>query len=287
MLAPLFDRPFIFSMGPQRCGTSWLDQYLRARGDICLPNQVKETFFFDRHYHRGGTYYRSYFRDLDQHRSFMEVSTTAFDCAQAPQRLFESIAGQVSLVCPLRDPVKRSYSLYVHYKRYGIVRGSLQEACEAMPQILTSSHYARHLQNWDQHYPLEDIAFFFQEELDVAPEIYLQKLCHVLQADFIDLQTGRLDKPYNAATRPPSYLLAGVAQRIAQYLRRADMFWVINAAKKAGLKPLFFGGESKGQGSIVTDIAAYEDDIHWLSEQLSGQVQAFENLTGVKTLWHS
>lgn len=277
-----FDHPFILSIGPQRCGTSWLDRYLRQRGDICLPSHVKEIFYFDRHYSRGFSYYKSFFNAKPDHKFYMAVSTTAFDCPEAPARVFETFGPDVKLLCPLRDPVARSYSLYQHYKRYGLVRGSLQDACEVMPQILESSYYARHLNSWSRYYPIDSISFFFQEDLTRDVNGYVSSFCEQMDLSQKAVPVD-LAKPFNSQTRPPSYLITTVAQFLAQCLRRCGLFSVINFAKKIGLKPFIFGKEGGGKHDF--SLENYASDMQWLSEQLSGQVEKFEALTGQVTQW--
>jgi hypothetical protein len=47
---------FIF-VGPHKSGTTWIDNYLRSRGDVQLPIAMKETFFFDKLYDNGWDWY--------------------------------------------------------------------------------------------------------------------------------------------------------------------------------------------------------------------------------------
>lgn len=103
-----FDRPFALSMGPQRSATSWLDRYLRMRGDVCLPRGVKEVFFFDRYFHRGFGFYKRHYTPNSKHSLIMEISTTSFDHPEAPSRVYKIFGDQITLICPLRHPVERS-----------------------------------------------------------------------------------------------------------------------------------------------------------------------------------
>ena len=278
----IFDRPFVLSMGPQRAGTSWLDRYLRSRGDVCLPSEVKEIFYFDRHYHRGAEFYKGHFKLKPQHRLVMEVSTTSFDAADAPRHVFETFGEGVTFICPLRDPVARSYSLYLHYKRYGMVSGSLRKACLETPQIIESSRYADHLEQWYERYDPKAIAILFQEDLEADQEAYIKRVCSILNLPMMDVPTDVTGR-YNATTQAPLPVLARVAQSAADFLRRHRLYGAINVAKAAGLKPLFFGvglSEEKRVGG-----QSHSDDCDWLYEQLAREIEKFEALTGTKTSW--
>lgn len=289
---PLFKSPFILSMGPQRAGTSWLDRYLRSRGDLCLPTDVKEIFFFDRFYARGADFYQAHFKTHpdQQVRATMEISTTAFDHPHAPQRVFATFGHQIKLLCPLRDPVARSYSLYLHYKRYGIVDGSLQQACQMMPQIITSSFYAHHLENWLKYFSREHITFAFQENLEHAPSLYIAQICRDLGLPFMAVP-HTLMPHYNRSVQPPFPLVAKWGQKGADWLRRHRLYPIINFAKNCGLKPLIFGTSATGTwqpafAENTTNPQALEDQ-HWLREQLKGECAKLEALLGHSIeAWH-
>lgn len=181
----LFDRPFALSIGPQRCGAVWLDRYLRSRGDICLPYDVKEIFYFDRHFQRGPEFYISHFDVESHHKLVCELSTTAFDHPQAPERVFDLCGPDIHLLCPLRDPVQRSLAVYRDFLGYGIVHGTVEEAVETAPQILFASRYADHLQRWIQKFGRGKIHVLFYEDLVHSPAAYARNLCEILALPYI------------------------------------------------------------------------------------------------------
>lgn len=271
----VFDRPFVLSMGPQRAGTSWLDRYLRTRGDICLPGDVKEVFFFDRDYERGLQHYTAHFKPQPEHKIIMEISTTSFDHPDAPKRVYETFGKDIKLLCPLRHPVLRSYSLYLHYRRYGLVSGTLQEAYKQDPHILTSSHYATNLKRWMKYYPLEQIHFVYQETLEKNQNIYVRNVCKALDLDFIEPPEEARER-YNVTTFSRIGPLAAVAQHAADWFRQRRMYFVINFAKAIGLKPLIFGKEKPDamRGSIP------EKEYQWLAKRLLPEVEKLEQLLG-------
>ncbi len=277
-----FAHPFILSIGPQRAGTSWLDRYMRHRGDICLPSSVKEVFFFDRYYQRGISFYHKHFQPTPDHRYLMEVSTTAFDTVEAPKRVFDTFGHEVTLLCPLRHPVIRSYSLYQHYKRYGLVTGSLPEACAQNPQIIESSRYSRYLQEWYRYFPQNRIKILFQEDLELCSQAYVKNLCHFLKLDFIpvpDSISGRM----NETTAAPIPFLAKSCQHLADFLRQHRLYAPINMAKRIGLKPFIFGRDKPQPHDSRIHIDY--NDFNWLCDQLNGEIEALEALIGPISQW--
>jgi hypothetical protein len=276
-----FDRPFAFAMGPQRSGTSWLDRYLRSRGDVCMPSDVKEVFFFDRHYERGLNFYQSHFKPVRNHRLVMEISTTSFDAAGAPRRLWEIFGRDVRLLCPLRHPMTRSYSLYRHYMRYGLVSGGLKEACQQNPQILSSSYYSRHLEDWLYQFGDKAIHFVFQEDMEDNLGVFVTGVCNALQIPIM-LPSRNVSQKYNSMAAAPFPALARAAQKGATWLRRRQLYPVINAAKALGLKPLVFGTEKPDIAIPIPD-----NDVNWLNERLSGEIERLERLIGPIPQWNS
>jgi hypothetical protein len=232
--------PFALFIGPQRAGTSWLDRYMRWRGDICLPKHVKEVFFFDRNYNKGKDFYFNHFQLKNAHRLALEFTTTSFADEHAPARILETFGKRPILICPLREPVRRSYSLYVHFKRYGIVKGDIKEALTQRPDILESSRYALHLNRWADTFGKDNIKVTYQEHMKIDREEYLREVCGFLGIPYIP-PSGEICGLYNSSTKPPSYLVARMAQKGADYLRSKGMYSVITVAKAMGLKRVLFG----------------------------------------------
>jgi len=272
---PPFSCKFALSIGPQRAGTTWIYRYLSSRGDICLPAKVKEIFYFDRNYDRGLEFYKSHFEVTARHKKAMEITATSFDDENAPRRVHETFGDDVTLICPLRHPVIRSYSLYLHYKRYGLVSGGLREACAQEPQILTSSHYAAHLKRWYEYFEPSKIRFVYQEELEKDQGAFVRALCAGLDVDYIE-PAEDVKGRYNITAYSKFSPLARAAQHGADFLREYRLYFLINIAKAIGLKRLIFGAEKPDASKKTIP----DSDRAWLFEQLEGQVQAFEALSG-------
>src|ERR1700741_5475445 len=101
--------PSFFVIGPPRTGTSWLHQVLGQH--IILPDEVKETRFFDTHFHRGMDWYRAHFRPSDKNAIAGEVAPTYFISSLARERLARPVP-EARIVCIFRDPVERIFSHY-------------------------------------------------------------------------------------------------------------------------------------------------------------------------------
>lgn len=274
--------PFALCIGPQRAGTTWIYRYLASRGDVCLPEDVKEIFYFDRNFDRGEDFYLDHFQPTEDHKIAMEVTATSFDHPEAPKRVFDMFGKDIRLVCPLRHPVVRAYSLYLHYLRYGIATGTLQEAVKQVPQILTSCHYEEHLKRWYEFFDPQNISFIYQEELEINQFEFVRHLCNGFSIPFVEPEEDVQGK-YNITTYSKFGPMARIAQHIADWLREHRLYFVINFAKDIGLKRVIFGKERPDANKKNIPL----DDKIWLFEQVGGEVEKFEKLIGeVVPHWH-
>ncbi len=281
VLEPLFPRPFALSIGPQRAATSWLDRYLRFRGDVCLPRAVKEIYYFNRFYHKGPDFYRRHFVFKPVHRLGMEVTAQSFDCPEAPRRVRTTFGDAVTLLCPLRNPILRAYSLYRHCLRYGIARGSLRDAVHEYPAILTSSHYADHLARWYEIYSPAAITLLYQEDLERDAAAYVRTVCAALSLPYIEPDRATLTR-FNGAASCSHPMVARWVQRGGEWLRGHQLYQIVNAAKKIGLKDAVFGRETMQDAADMPP-----DDRAWLVDRLYPEIARFEKLTGrTQPDWH-
>lgn len=176
---PIFDKPYALAMGPQRCGTRWLEAYLRGRGDVCLPD-VKEIFYFDRHFQRGAEFYTAHFNARPAHVLVMELTTTAFDSPDAPRYAYDLLGPDINLLCPLRDPVMRAWDIYRHHLEYGLVSGGIADAVEQAPQILLASRYAFHLERWLERFGRDRLNIVYYEQLIKDTPGHARAVCDAL-----------------------------------------------------------------------------------------------------------
>lgn len=242
--------PRAMIIGPMKAGTSWIHEYFEWRGDVCLPNKVKETFYFDRYYKRGDAWYANHFAHYDQalHQSIIEVAPSLFHDPGAPARLRNSL-GSVPLIVTLRDPVERAWSHYQHMRRKGYTTASLAQAIEQFPGIITASRYDDMLARWRTALPASTLTVLNLDDLRRDRSTYLKQLCAALDLPPVDAPDDL--KTANAAGIPKSFALARLGSFAANTLRASGAYGVVNLAKKAGLKDVFFGKASSTDRRIT------------------------------------
>ncbi|WP_029040786.1 sulfotransferase family protein [Cucumibacter marinus] len=234
-------------IGPMKAGTTWMHDYLAARGDVCLPLGVKETFYFDRYHDKGLDWYEDHFRqfDPDRHRIRVEVAPSLFHSAEAPGRIKREL-GQIPLIVARRDPIARSWSHYMHLRRYGYTQKPLAEAIGDFPAIIAASQYDQQIARWRDVLPDALIHELNLDLLKSDSDGYVRELCDVLSIPYLPVPEALL-RESNMGAVPPSYFAAKLGRRLSYGLRGLGLYGLINAAKAAGLRRVFFGGSSRSQ----------------------------------------
>ena len=177
--------PDFVIIGGQRCGTTSLYNYL-VQHPAVSPAFMKETHFFDTHYHRGLNWYRAFFplegekvpapveqipdsRDKAMRRPLTgESSPYYLFYPHAPGRLLRDIP-QARLIALLRNPVERAYSHYHHEVKMGIETLSFEDALDREDREL-SAEAEKVLQ--DETYR----SFFYQNYTYLSRGIYVDQV---------------------------------------------------------------------------------------------------------------
>lgn len=256
--------PDLIFIGPMKAGTTWIDDYLRWRGDVCLPDGVKETFYFDRYADRSVEWYASNFRSFDsqRHRRVVEVAPSLYHCPDAPARIAQRI-GEVDVVVCRRDPVARSWSHYMHLRRKGYTRLPLREACGVFPEILQASRYDVVSDRWRQAFTASRFHQLEMAELSESPDCFARRICSICDVPFSPVP-DTLKAASNAAGIPPSYLAAKLARATSNLLRGFGVHGLVNLGKRLRLDQVVFGSGRTG----AERTSASESDLAWLREQL-------------------
>jgi hypothetical protein len=97
--------PDFVAVGPARTGTTWLHGVLYHRA--CLPEDHKETHFFDRFHYKGLDWYLDYFRQCVDGRLVGEIIPAYFALPVVRDWIACTLA-QCSIICTLREPVARA-----------------------------------------------------------------------------------------------------------------------------------------------------------------------------------
>lgn len=252
--------PNALIIGPQKAGTSWLQKYFEWRGDVCLPHGVKETFFFDRYFAKGVRWYARHFAGRTAgHKIAVEVGPTYLEHPEAPRRVLDTL-GQIRVVCTLRDPAARTWSLYRHMLRYGQTSLPFRQAVEEQKLYCGSCYHAR-IAEWENALGKDNVGIVFMEDLEVDPNGFAEEVCTRLGIEPRPVPDELRKKVFEGGSAVNA-TVARITNTTAQFLRSLQLYWLVNAIRDTGLKDRIFGGPAQNQ----PDASLSTEDRQWLIE---------------------
>src|SRR5690242_3745935 len=233
LTSPLRLLPDFLIIGAQKAGTTSLYNYLIEHPTI-LPARRKEVHFFDQHFQKGVSWYRSCFPTTTQKRYREQICREKVLTGEAsPEYLFYPHTAQkvaqllpcIKLIVLLRNPVERAYSQYRHNIRWGHETLSFSEALDQEEErtregrerahtdslyhsfayqraaYLARGLYADQLQSWLVLFPREQLLIISSEDFYRDPATIYQEVLTFLAVSHVEpsrLKTGY--KAYNIST---------------------------------------------------------------------------------------
>jgi len=205
--------PTFLLLGPPKCGTTALAQYLGAHPDVFL-SRPKEPHFFDSDYAKGlGSYLDDHFAGWQAGRVAGEATPSYLAMPWVPVRVGRDLP-DARLIAILRDPVERAYSSWwmfhvrgmeplsfeaaLHDNLERLERGvrlegdagasAWREHIEAIRRgdririrtYLDSGYYARQLRRWFEHFPREQLRVVFSDDLKANRDAVVRTLWRFL-----------------------------------------------------------------------------------------------------------
>lgn len=239
--------PDFLVIGTMKGGSTTFYQWLVTH-PLVLPAVEKEVHFFDFHFRRKVTWYRSQLpsqRQRDRlsarsgHRALAcEASPTYISHPLAARRA-QSVVPEAKLIALLRNPVDRAYSHYQAAIRNDWEVLSFEEALDREPSRLEGQvdallmdqahnrsfplyrwsymamgHYADFLEHWFRYFPRQQFMFILNEEMDRGPEATFRRVYEFLDLPYHPLPPiGRS----GVGSYPP--MQPATRERLEEYFR--------------------------------------------------------------------
>ncbi|KAM3860089.1 heparan sulfate glucosamine 3-O-sulfotransferase 3A1-like [Diretmus argenteus] len=171
--------PQALIIGVKKGGTRALLEFLRVHPDIRAVGA--EPHFFDRNYDNGLEWYRELMPKTLEGQITMEKTPSYFVTREAPARI-AAMSRDTKLIVVVRDPVTRAISDYTQTlsKKPDIpsfesltFKNRTTGLIDTSWSAIQIGIYAKHLDNWLQYFPMEQILFVSGERLisDLAGEL--------------------------------------------------------------------------------------------------------------------
>ncbi|KAF0025701.1 hypothetical protein F2P81_022582 [Scophthalmus maximus] len=189
--------PQALIVGVKKGGTRALLEFLRVHPDIRAVGA--EPHFFDRNYDNGLEWYRELMPKTLEGQITMEKTPSYFVTREAPARI-AAMSRDTKLIVVVRDPVTRAISDYTQTlsKKPDIPSFESLTFKNRTTGLIDTSWsavqigiYAKHLDNWLQYFPMDQILFVSGERLISDPAGELGRV-----QDFLGLKRIITDKHF-------------------------------------------------------------------------------------------
>ncbi|XP_034050280.1 heparan sulfate glucosamine 3-O-sulfotransferase 3A1-like [Thalassophryne amazonica] len=189
--------PQALIIGVKKGGTRALLEFLRVHPDIRAVGA--EPHFFDRNYDNGLEWYRELMPKTLEGQITMEKTPSYFVTREAPARI-SAMSRNTKLIVVVRDPVTRAISDYTQTlsKKPDIpsfesltFKNRTTGLIDTSWSAIQIGIYAKHLDNWLQYFPMEQILFVSGERLISDPAGELGRV-----QDFLGLKRIITDKHF-------------------------------------------------------------------------------------------
>ncbi|KAA0724964.1 Heparan sulfate glucosamine 3-O-sulfotransferase 3A1 [Triplophysa tibetana] len=189
--------PQAIIIGVKKGGTRALLEFLRVHPDIRAVGA--EPHFFDRNYDNGLDWYRDLMPKTLEGQITMEKTPSYFVTREAPARIY-AMSRDTKLIVVVRDPVTRAISDYTQTlsKKPDIptfesltFKNRTTGLIDTSWSAIQIGIYAKHLDNWLQYFPMEQILFVSGERLITDPAGELGRV-----QDFLGLKRIITDKHF-------------------------------------------------------------------------------------------
>ena len=190
--------PDFIMIGAMKSGTTTLHRHM-SRHPRVFVSRPKEPQFFsrDHKYARGMSWYRSLFAEAGEEQVCGEASTCYSrwpHYGDVPGRIASHLP-DVKLIYLMRHPVERAYSHYRHEMRIHRQRVvSFERALREYPEIFDASLYARQIEQYLRHFPLERMLLLTFDDLKENPQATMDRIHRFLGIEPVPLSAKASDR---------------------------------------------------------------------------------------------
>ena len=212
--------PNFFIVGAPRAGTTALYNYLNAIPEIYM-SPVKEPGYFIPNDFRGFTEqtYIELFQNVKNEIVIGEASAGYLANSEAPKRIKEK-SPSAKIIITLRDPVRRTFSHYLNWKRTGKIKISFEEVVEKfldknkndeqLERMIYVSMYYEQVKRYLEIFGKENVKILIFEETVKDIKNTIKKIF-----EFLEVQAEppeNIEEQYGAYSEPLGSIGTSIAQ---------------------------------------------------------------------------
>lgn len=161
-------KPTFLFIGGDRCGSKSLHKFFQQHPDCYVP-PIADPYFFDKNYDRGHDWYWSLFAAAPADALAVgEFSHDYIQSEAAAERIAKDLP-DVKILATIRHPVERTLSSYTCGVSSMLIRGTLEEALDAVPMLTEYSIYADKLERYIELFGRDRVKVMLFDDLEADP----------------------------------------------------------------------------------------------------------------------
>jgi len=254
----------VFFVGVGKCGTSWIYEYLRGRGDVGVP-AVKEPYVLD--LDDAAAQHRRVGQLYDSQRPRCDLSNTYYWDPTNAERL-RGHNPNARVVVTTRRPSGRVESHFAFLQRNGRYQGwslarYFSESADP-DDLVARSDYQPILDRYAEQVGADNVLLLPLELLRSDQDAYVQRLCSFMGLEERPLTDGER-KAVLSRSAPRFGPAAFAAAQVAAVLRRLGLLRLLGRLKSSGLVQ-----------RVLFRSAAQTDDDVWGGQPMPARLQQLD-----------
>ena len=180
------NKPEVLMIGVPKCGTGSVRTFLNEHPNIAMEMNSEGVQYFNLRYMRGSEWYRHRMPCSTRDQLTVENSPQYFISEEAPKRVFD-YNPNMKMIVTVRNPIARLESEFTQMligRPQFLTGRSLHEnvidpengKINHKKTLVSKSIYIKHLKNWLEYFPVEQIHFVDGDELTQTPLKELGKI---------------------------------------------------------------------------------------------------------------
>ena len=262
---------FVF-IGPDKTGSSWLHKALTLHPQVYV-SPAKDTYFFDRFFGRGLEWYAKQFNGATDEPVVAEICHDYLFDPEVPGRLDESLGPDARLMVCLREPAERAVSAYLNLKKNGWDVGTLEDAIDKYPELVSNGRYGEHLEKYRSFVDTGRVYVASFADLQTDPQAFLDGVTEWLGIGRLVLADAER-VPERSAAKARSAIAAKSAKALAGIARRLGWATAVGRVKNSPMVQRVLYKEYDVHPAILDSDSRdrlrslFKDDVHHLDELL-------------------
>ncbi|MFW9784789.1 MAG: sulfotransferase [Candidatus Heimdallarchaeota archaeon] len=223
--------PDFIGIGVARSATSWIYAALTEHPEIC-GGKIKEIHFFDQDYNfkKGIAHYLSFFANCPENKLKGEFTPSYFSTSKVAERIYENFPN-VKLILCLRNPIEKVYSNYRYHVERKLalsIYKKLEDAINNEKKFLEKGLYYKHLNNYLELYPREQILILLFDDIISDPLDVVSNLYSFLEVENQNFIPKSISEKRNVSgtliTKYKIPFISHILFKISARLRRSKFF---------------------------------------------------------------